>query len=95
LFFFFTLLSCRQIFDALTYSNHETALLLSKIFVDGKLLNEYVYNENNNLTLLKVFHEDSLTLTELYTYNADNQLENRFYNGFVETYVYNEEGLLH
>ena len=94
LFFFFTLLSCNQIFDAITNSNNEAELLLSKIFTDGKLLNEYVYDENNNLILLKVFHEDSLTHTESYNYNADNQLENRFYNGFVETYLYNEEGLL-
>ena len=94
LFFFFTLLSCNQIFDAISNSNNETELLLSKIFADGKLLNEYVYDENNNLILLKLFHEDSLTHTESYNYNADNKLENRFYNGFVETYSYNEEGLL-
>ena len=94
LFFLFSFLSCNQISDDITNSNNETELLLSKIFADGKLLNEYVYDENNNLILLKVFHEDSLTHTESYKYNADNQLENLFYNGFVETYSYNEEGLL-
>jgi len=93
-FIFFHLFSCNRIVNPITNSNNETKLLLSKIFADGKLLNEYVYDENNNLILLKVFHEDSLTHTESYQYHADHRLEKRLYNGFVETFTYDEEGLL-
>lgn len=92
--FFLFFRSCNQILDTSANSNLDTGLLLSKVFTDGVLVNEYLYDRNNNLIALKTFHEDSLIQTESYIYNDDKQLMNRYHDGFVDTYSYNKEGLL-
>jgi hypothetical protein len=93
-FFFLFFMSCNQNLDTPVDSTPDTGLLLSKVFADGMLVNEYLYDSNNNLIELKTFHEDSLIQTESYGYNDDNRLLNRYHDGFVDTYSYNKEGLL-
>jgi len=91
---FLSFVSCNQILDTPANSNPDTGLLLSKVFADGMLVNEYLYDSHNNLIVSKTFHEDSLIQTESYVYNDDNQLLNRYHDGFVDTYSYSKEGLL-
>jgi len=91
---FILFLSCNRNLDTPVNSNPDTALLLSKVFADGMLVNEYLYDSNNNLIELKTFREDSLIQTESYVYNDDNRLSNRYHDGFIDTYSYNKEGLL-
>lgn len=91
-----SILSCNRNIDSIINPRtiNDTDQLLSKVYQDGKLVSEYVYDDNNNLSQLKTFYQDSLIRTETYTWNAAHQPLTRSYDGYEETYTYNAPGQL-
>jgi len=65
---------------------------LTKLYQDGPLVSEYIYDDNNKLAELKTYYQDSLIRTETFTWNAQNRLAGRSYDDWVETFTYNSNG---
>jgi hypothetical protein len=67
--------------------------LLSKIFKEGKLYQEYIYNDNKKLIRVNYFYEDSVYHFEAYKYNDEGKaVMIEYSDDYYETYEYDESG---
>jgi len=93
LLFILSLIACNDTSDSITSIN-EGKLLLNRVMVDGKLYKEFSYDADAKLIQMNEYYNDSLSNSETYQYNSDGRLEKRIHDGFVDTFEYNENGLL-
>ncbi len=67
--------------------------LLSKILTEGKLYQEYIYNNNRKLIRVNYYYDDSVYHFESYTYNSEGKAVVKEYSDdYYETYEYDESG---
>jgi hypothetical protein len=64
---------------------------LTEIRENGKKLFEFIYDSEKRLVKLNKYYSDTIISAETYEY-LDNRLSKRIYNGFVDTYLYNDKG---
>ncbi len=93
LLFILSLIACNDTSDSITSIN-EGKLLLNRVIVDGRLYKEFSYDADAKLIQMNEYYNDSLSNSETYQYNSDGRLEKRIHDGFVDTFEYNENGLL-
>jgi hypothetical protein len=66
---------------------------LKEIRENGKISFEFIYDTENKLVKLNKYYADSIFSSESYVYQ-NNFLVKRIHDGFIDTYIYNKEGLL-
>ena len=70
-----------------------TDFLISKIFKEGKLYQEYIYNDNKNLIRVNYYYDDSVYHFEAYKYNSEGRaIKKEYSDDYYETYEYDESG---
>jgi len=92
---FFLVFSCNKDSKSLLNAPEiEHPFLLNKVYADSQLVEEFIYNENNQVVMFKKFYNDSCISTEYYKFDSNGNLIERKYNGFIENYYYDEYGRL-
>ena len=70
-----------------------TDFLISKIFKEGKVYQEYIYNDNKNLIRVNYYYDDSVYYFEAYKYNDEGKaIMKEYSDDYYETYEYDESG---
>lgn len=67
--------------------------LLSKIFLNGKLFHEYIYDEYKKLTRNNYYYDDSVHTYIIFEYDNEGRLHKKDYlYDYSETFKYDESG---
>ncbi|UCH13644.1 MAG: hypothetical protein JSV22_11110 [Bacteroidales bacterium] len=67
--------------------------LLSRILKDGKIYQEYIYNDNKKLIRVNHYYDDSVYHFEAYNYNSEGKaVMKKYSDDYYETYEYDEYG---
>ncbi len=99
-FFFFTnapflFISCEK--ESIPYEPKpiDTGYLLSKVIMNNKLYEEYIYDESNKIVRYNsYFNTDTVVNFIEFEYNNEGKLSKKiFAYGYYETYEYNELGM--
>ncbi len=70
-----------------------TDFLISKIFKEAKVYQEYIYNDNKKLIRLNYYYDDSVYNFEAYKYNNEGKaIMKEYSDDYYETYEYDESG---
>jgi YD repeat-containing protein len=70
-----------------------TDYLISKIFKEGKIYQEYIYNESKKLIRVNYYYDDSVYNFEAYKYNIIGQVIKKEYSDYYyDTYEYDQAG---
>ncbi len=70
----------------------DTNFLLSRIFQNDKLFQEYIYNENKKLIRIDYYFGDTVNNFETFEYDNEGRLNKRNYYDDYYTYEYDESG---
>ena len=70
-----------------------TDFLLSRILKEGKLYQEYIYNDNKKLLRVNYYFDDSVYHFEAYKYNSEGKaIMKEYSDDYYETYEYDDSG---
>ena len=66
--------------------------LLTAIKENGSLQTEFLYDSLNRMIRMNMYNADTISYSELYTYNSENNIITRSFYDYVEYYTYSSEG---
>jgi hypothetical protein len=88
---FLVFISCEK--EPLDIKPGNKEFLLSKIIKEGKLYQEYIYNDNKKLIRANYYYDDSVYHFEEYKYNDEGKaIMKEYSDDYYETYEYDESG---
>ncbi len=71
----------------------DTDFLISKILKEGKVYQEFIYNDNKKLIRVNFYNDDSVYHFEAYKYNDEGRaIKKEYSDDYYETYEYDESG---